>query len=158
MQLEPTEKELAAIGASVGAGCRPCIEHHVAAARQAGISEPELAEAVATAFTVRSQATELFARRVRVLLGGTAPALEVPVGDGSQAAELVALGVDVGANSHALLRRHLAGALAAGLTESQVTAAVRMAELVQRHAAEMTADEAAVALATAKQRTERSTA
>jgi AhpD family alkylhydroperoxidase len=31
MQLEQRDKELAAVGASIGRNCRPCIEHHVAA-------------------------------------------------------------------------------------------------------------------------------
>ena len=33
MRLEQGEKELAAIGASIGANCRPCIEHHLPAGR-----------------------------------------------------------------------------------------------------------------------------
>ena len=78
MLLEQTEKELVAIGASVGAGCRPCIEHHVMAAREVGLSESELADAVDAAFALRTQATALFAGRVRELLGGSASALEPP--------------------------------------------------------------------------------
>lgn len=31
MQLEQWDKELAAVGVSIGCNCRPCIEHHVAA-------------------------------------------------------------------------------------------------------------------------------
>ena len=42
MRLEQREKELAAIGASIGANCRPCIEHHIPAGREAGLSEVEL--------------------------------------------------------------------------------------------------------------------
>jgi AhpD family alkylhydroperoxidase len=45
MALEQTKKELAAMGASIGAGCRPCIEHHVGAAREAGLSDDEIAGA-----------------------------------------------------------------------------------------------------------------
>jgi len=52
MRLEQREKELAAIGASIGANCRPCIEHHVPAGREAGLSEAELADAVAAALEV----------------------------------------------------------------------------------------------------------
>jgi AhpD family alkylhydroperoxidase len=29
MALAQKEKELVAIGASIGAGCRPCIDHHI---------------------------------------------------------------------------------------------------------------------------------
>src|SRR5690242_15698669 len=157
MQLELTEKELVGIGASVGAGCRPCIEHHVVAAREAGLSEAELAEAVDTAFTVRSQATKLFARRVRELLGSSAPALDIPAGDGSWTAELVALGASVGANSHPLLQSHIERALETGLTVKQIDAALRTAEYVQERAAGMTADKAAATLVSAEHQPERST-
>jgi AhpD family alkylhydroperoxidase len=45
MQLEQRDKELAAIGASIGCNCRPCAEHHIPAGRQAGLFEAELADA-----------------------------------------------------------------------------------------------------------------
>jgi AhpD family alkylhydroperoxidase len=34
MQVEQRDKELAAIGASIGCNCRPCVEHHIAAGRR----------------------------------------------------------------------------------------------------------------------------
>ena len=143
MRLEQKEKELAAIGASIGANCRPCIEHHLPAGREAGLSETELADAVATARTVRHGAVELFSTRVDELLGhgGTAPEPGPPAGT-SRERELVALGASVGANSHPLLQVHIAASLDAGLTPVQVEAALQMAEYVQGRAAEMTADKA----------------
>jgi AhpD family alkylhydroperoxidase len=157
VQLELTEKELVAIGASIGAGCRPCIEHHIPMAREAGLPEAELTQAVNSAFALRSQATELFAARVDELLGGSPAAPPTAATEASAAGELVALGVSVGANSHPLLRRHIAGALEAGLRASQIDAALRTAEYVQERAAEMTADKAAEALGGARHRLERST-
>ena len=59
MALEQKDKELAAIGASIGALCRPCIEHHIPAGRGAGLTELELARAVeaahATALRLRTK-------------------------------------------------------------------------------------------------------
>jgi hypothetical protein len=52
----------------------------------------------------------------------------------------------VGANSHALLLRQISAALELGLTITEVTAAVRVAEYVQRRASEMTVAEATHAL------------
>ena len=143
MRLEQKEKELAAIGASIGANCRPCIEHHLPAGREAGLSETELADAVATARTVGHRAVELFSTRVDELLGhgGSAQEPGPPAGTSSER-ELVALGASVGANSHPLLQVHIAAALDAGLTPVQVEAALQMAEYVQERAAEMTADKA----------------
>src|SRR5512134_1144796 len=99
MQLEQRDKELAAIGAAIGCNCRPCIEHHMPAGREAGLSEAELADAVATARAVGHEAVELFSARVDELLGrgGSAPE-RGPVAETSRARELVALGASVGAN------------------------------------------------------------
>ena len=143
MRLEQREKELAAIGASIGANCRPCIEHHLPGGREAGLSEKELTDAVTTARAVRHGAVELFSVRVDELLGQGGSALEPGApAETSRERELVALGASVGANSHQLLQIHIAAALDAGLTPVQVEAALKMAEYVQERAAEMTADKA----------------
>ena len=148
MPLEPREKELAAIGASIGANCRPCIEHHMPAGREAGLTEAELDDAVTTAHAVRREAVELLAARIDVLLGrGVTAAEQAPVGATSEARELVALGVSVGANSHALLHVHVRAALDAGLDLNQVRSALKMAGYVQQHAAAITADEVTRVLA-----------
>jgi AhpD family alkylhydroperoxidase len=143
MRLEQGEKELAAIGASIGANCRPCIEHHLPAGREAGLSETELGDAVATAHAVRDEAVELFSARVEELLGHGSPAPEPgALVETSKAHELVALGASVGANSHPLLHLHIGAALDVGFTPAQVEAALKMAEYVHQRAGEMTADKA----------------
>jgi AhpD family alkylhydroperoxidase len=147
MQLEQRDKELAAVGASIGCNCRPCIEHHVAAGREAGLSDAELADAAATARAVRNEAIELLAARIDELLGGAgAPSEPASPVEGSRADELVAIGASVGANSHPLLRRHIAAALELGLSPAEVKAAVKMASYVQQRASELTAESAKHAL------------
>jgi AhpD family alkylhydroperoxidase len=147
MRLEQKEKELAAIGASIGANCRPCIEHHMPAGREAGLSETELADAVATAQAVGHESVELFSARVAELLGHGGSAREPgAAAETSKAHELVALGASVGANSHPLLQLHIAAALDVGFAPAQVEAALKMAEYVQQRAAEMTAEKATHAL------------
>lgn len=145
MALDNKDKELAAIGASIGSLCRPCIEHHLPAGREAGLTEPELARAVEVAEATHRIATELLFRRTRELLSsGEPPAgMAARVEPTSRPGELVALGASVGANCHPLLERHIAGALRQGLTASQVRSAIKMAEIVQQHAAEITAGKAA---------------
>src|SRR5829696_4701701 len=104
LPLEQRDKELAAIGASIGANCRPCIEHHIGAGREAGLSETELHDAVATAHAVRREAVELLTARIEGLLGRSEASPEpAAIKETSKARELVALGVSVGANSHPLL-------------------------------------------------------
>ena len=144
MQLQVEERELAAIGASIGANCRPCIEHHLAAGREAGLTKTEMTDAVATAQAVGQEAVMLLSARVDELLGqGGSPPEPGAIVETSRRRELVALGASFGANSHPLLHLHVAAALDAGLTPAQVKAALKMAEYVQRRAAEITADKAA---------------
>jgi AhpD family alkylhydroperoxidase len=142
MLLEQQDKELAAIGASIGCNCRPCIEHHIPASREAGLSEAELADAIATARAVRDEAITLLAPRVDELLGRSTGPVEPAAIDSSRAHALVALGASVGANSHPLLERHIAAAPELGLSAGELAAALKMAGYVQQRASEMTADKA----------------
>lgn len=143
MQLEQREKELAAIGASIGCNCRPCIEHHIPAGREAGLSEVELADAVATARGVRTEAIKLLDRRVDELLAdGNFGAASARLSETAREHALVALGASLGANSHPLLREQIGAALEIGLSPGEIAAAVRMAGYVQQRASEMTAEAA----------------
>jgi 4-carboxymuconolactone decarboxylase len=147
MQLEQRDKELAAIGASIGCNCRPCIEYHIPAGREAGLSEADLADAVATARAVRDEAIELLAPRIDELLGGgSVPSESASAAGTSRPHLLVSLGASFGANSHPLLQRQIAAALEFGLSTTEVAAATKMARFVQNHAGEVTAEKAKHAL------------
>ena len=147
MHFEQRDKELAAIGASIGCNCRPCVDHHIPKGREAGLSETELAAAVATGRAVRDQGIELLAPRIEELLGtGSGPAEPASVTETSRAQALVSLGASVGVNSHPLLHRHIAAAVEFGLSPTEVSAAIKMASYVQNRAGEITADKATAAL------------
>jgi AhpD family alkylhydroperoxidase len=45
-------KELIAVGASVSAHCQPCLAYHVGKAKELGISETEIREAIAVGYMV----------------------------------------------------------------------------------------------------------
>jgi AhpD family alkylhydroperoxidase len=145
MALDQKDKELVAIGASIGALCRPCVEHHIPAARDAGLTEPQLARAVEAIHRI---AVTLLFGRIDELLHATETPAGMPLQEEptSRPDELVALGASIGANCHPLLEQHVAGAFQQGLTASQVRSAIKMAQIVQQHAAEITADKAAAAL------------
>ncbi len=49
-------KELIALGASVGAHCQPCLTYHVAKAKELGIGEDEIREAIAVGHMVEKGA------------------------------------------------------------------------------------------------------
>lgn len=51
--LSPRDRELVALGAALASNCVPCIEFHVPAARKAGLSDADIAEALAVADRIR---------------------------------------------------------------------------------------------------------
>jgi AhpD family alkylhydroperoxidase len=48
-----TERELVALGAALGSNCVPCIEHHISEARKAGLTNPQISEAIQLADKIR---------------------------------------------------------------------------------------------------------
>lgn len=52
-QLTPRERELVAIGAAMGSNCASCIEFHIPEAQAAGLTDPQIQEAVDLADAVR---------------------------------------------------------------------------------------------------------
>ena len=54
--MENRVKELIAVGASITAGCQPCLQYHVHKARESGAEEEEILAAVAVAKMVRKGA------------------------------------------------------------------------------------------------------
>jgi 4-carboxymuconolactone decarboxylase len=47
------ERELVALGAALASNCLPCIEHHIPAARRAGLNDQEIGTAIALADQIR---------------------------------------------------------------------------------------------------------
>jgi AhpD family alkylhydroperoxidase len=66
MQLDIRTRELIAIGASVTAGCHPCLKYHTAKATENGVAQEEIVEAIEVGKMVRKGAAfkmnELIAR------------------------------------------------------------------------------------------------
>jgi len=56
MKMDEKTKELIAIGASIGAHCQPCLTYHVAKAKEMGIGEREIREAVVVGHMVEKGA------------------------------------------------------------------------------------------------------
>ncbi|MDP6272315.1 MAG: carboxymuconolactone decarboxylase family protein, partial [Alphaproteobacteria bacterium] len=71
MTMRLKEKELAAVGISLAAGCRPCTDYHLKAVRQAKAGDEEISRARRIAIGVRGRAAEIMA--VHGLASGPAP-------------------------------------------------------------------------------------
>jgi AhpD family alkylhydroperoxidase len=56
MKLDHRIIQLIAVGASVAANCQPCLEYNLGKARECGIDEREITEAIAVAKMVRKGA------------------------------------------------------------------------------------------------------
>ena len=54
--MDEKTKELIAVGASVGAHCQPCLSYHVGKAKELGIDEAEIREAMAVGHRVEKGA------------------------------------------------------------------------------------------------------
>jgi AhpD family alkylhydroperoxidase len=52
-ELTYQEREFVALGAALGSNCTPCVEHHVAEARKAGLSDGQISAAIQLADKVR---------------------------------------------------------------------------------------------------------
>lgn len=68
--------ELVAVGASITANCKPCLEYHVAKARELGVADEDIAAAVKMAQQVRRGALAKMDRFANEALGSkeTVPA------------------------------------------------------------------------------------
>lgn len=144
MSLTKSEQELVAIGASVGAGCHPCTEYHLAEATRVGIGRDVLLQAVADAECVKRSAYNELAVRSRELLSEAAELPPSCCDDTNMTKEFVSVGSAVGANSLAQLRKHIDQARSVGIDSAKLALAVEVARNVQVHAGEYTAKEAAL--------------
>jgi AhpD family alkylhydroperoxidase len=133
------QKELVAVGASVGAGCHPCVDHHLKAGAKAGLESEQLLAAVTSAERVTAEAAVRMGDHVRGKLGPTVtePALLSRLEEA-----LASLGAALGANDARNIERHLRTALDLGGTKPQLEHAIETAHTVQENAARIHLHEA----------------
>jgi AhpD family alkylhydroperoxidase len=131
-RLTAEQKELVAIGASVGVGCLPCASFHFKLSRKMRIGVGRMLSAVVEAERVVSDARARLSTHVREELGAKTKPAETSELD----RELAALGAAIAANSIPNIRRHMIKASECGLSGAQLAAAIGVAERVQQKAAE----------------------
>ena len=69
--LSEREKELVALGAAMGSNCVPCIEYHVPKAREAGLTDAQISEAIRLADQVRQVPARKVLDTAQKLLGAS---------------------------------------------------------------------------------------
>lgn len=65
-------KELIAVGASIGAHCQPCLTYHVAKAKEMGIEEDQIREAIAVGHMVEKGAMSAMGQFAEGIFDATA--------------------------------------------------------------------------------------
>lgn len=134
--LTDKESEFVAIGASIGAGCRPCTKYHVAAALKNGFTDEEVLRAIDEAQAARREAVALVGDVGRSSLG---------IDDGENGNHLqpagreqllVCLGAAAGGNAANLVKLYTSGPGGADLSGEELRSALAIAEMVKEHAAE----------------------
>jgi AhpD family alkylhydroperoxidase len=130
--LSSEQKELVAVGASIGAGCQPCVSNHLKAGAEAGLDGEQLLAAVTSAERVRAEAAVAMGDHARAQLGAsvTSPALPSRLEEA-----LASLGAALGANDATNIDRQLHAAAELGASHSQIARAIDTAYNVQEHAA-----------------------
>jgi AhpD family alkylhydroperoxidase len=131
-ELSQQEKELVGLGASVGAGCHPCLDYHLKTAIKADLDDDRLRTAITTAQLVTAQAAEDLALHIRRQLDTEDL---TPAAPAASDIELAALGAAIGANDRTNIERHMTAAAALGVTRSQLQQAIDVANNVQTNAA-----------------------
>ena len=131
-ELSSEQKELVAVGASVGAGCQPCVSHHLKAGAKAGLDGEQLLAAVTSAERVTAEAAVAMGDHARAKLGSsvTVPALMSRLEEA-----LASLGAALGANDVTNIERQLRAAAELGASRPQLQQAIETAHTVQENAA-----------------------
>jgi AhpD family alkylhydroperoxidase len=134
--LTDKESEFVAIGASIGAGCRPCTKYHVGAALKNGFTIEEVRRAIDEAQAARCEAVVLVGDVGRSSLG-------IEGGDDGNHLQpacreqlLVYVGAAAGGNAANLVKLYTSGPGGADLSGEELRSALEIAEGVKEHASE----------------------
>lgn len=130
--LSSEQKELVAVGASVGAGCQPCVSHHLKAGAKTGLDGEKLLAAVTSAERVTAEAAVAMGDHARAKLG---PSVTVPAMLPRLEEALASLGAALGANDVTNIERQLRGAAELGASRPQLQQTIETAHTVQENAA-----------------------
>src|SRR3972149_2885890 len=130
------EREVVAVGAAIGAGCRPCTQYHVRAGLKAGLSEEEVRLAVEEAEVLRIHAATSIADYARGLLGSPEERAAPLCSPTEPLQALAQVGAATGSNAGHALAWLLPYARGLGLTNEALSEAVEMAGVVKRMAGE----------------------
>jgi AhpD family alkylhydroperoxidase len=137
MTMTTKEREIAAAGISVAAGCRPCTDHHVVEALEAGASTDQIRQAVADALNVRRKAADMMEAHALARLGGEPGDRAAPCAcdETSRLRTLTSVGAAFAVNCAVQLQAYLAAAEDAGIPEPEITEILDLVTAIKATAA-----------------------
>jgi AhpD family alkylhydroperoxidase len=131
------EKEIVAIGISVAAGCKPCTEFHVKAARSKGASIEDIKSAIELALSVRRRATKViegftcsYLKESDEVVAALIESTEI-----NRINVMLVIGAAFGVNCVSTLQAHLELAKGAGVSPDDITIIARLANYIKGKAA-----------------------
>jgi AhpD family alkylhydroperoxidase len=127
MSLSEREKELAAVGISIAAGCKPCTDYHLQAVRETGATDDEIRHAIQQGAAVRRRAAGVMEdyalrRDTKYDAQGVPP---------TRLDLLISTGAACAVNSTDELERYLAAARRANVTEIDVKSVAKLAQFIR---------------------------
>ncbi len=135
MSLSIKEKEMVAVGVSVAAGCMPCTDYHVKAARECGLTDDEIRQAITDAMCVRGSALNVMKAHALQHLGDKAGDPDCGCESTNKMKELVSVGAAHAVNCTTNLRQHLRAAKTHGVTDTELKEVVKLATFIKGKAA-----------------------
>ncbi|NIR30192.1 MAG: hypothetical protein GWN84_12950 [Gammaproteobacteria bacterium] len=136
MTITVRERELAAVGISVAAGCKPCTDYHVRAARKARVPDDRIRRAIVNALEVRRGAAAIMTAYAMAHVEEVPAEAEVPSTAAADRADaLVSMGAAFAVNCVSSLEAHLAAAKAKGIAQEDVGQVLKLAAFIKQRAA-----------------------
>lgn len=134
--LRPVEKEMAFFGASVAAGCKPCMDYHIEQLRIARSEDDEIRQAIADAVHVRSCAQQIMESYGLALTGITTEAeTPDPPGEMTRLRALVCTAAAFALNCTTNLEKYIVLARSLGVNDQEISSVLDAAVLVKGKAA-----------------------
>ena len=130
MPITKTEKELAAVGISIAAGCKPCTDFHLKAVRGTGASAAQIRHAVEQAAAVREAADGIMLTYGLTHLGDEAEPPAAPAATDRQAV-LTGLGAAFAVNCTSSLEHYIAAAGAMGVESGEIVEITKLARFIK---------------------------
>ncbi len=137
MAMNLQEKELVYFGASVAAGCKPCVTYHYEKAQKQGVSDKEIKQAISDAMRVSDSANRKMEQHSLELIGMNQDHEDViDTQSTTRITELVSIAAAFAVNCTSNLEKHIAAARTIGITEYEIyTVLMRVAVGVKGEAA-----------------------